>query len=124
MVTSALVRLTTTPEQPPGHAAFAPLFVNRSSKELETSVQVSEAWVERIASVRVQAKIKINAAPQRRNIRDLERMRNCDGIGLVYPARSAIARVFEGQSAARNHGSKLLMETNKRKWKNGIEDEG
>src|SRR3954468_3561305 len=109
MVTSELVRLTTTPEQPPGHAAFAPLFVNRSRKELEISVQVSAAWVERTASVRVQDKIKINEAPQRRNIRDLERMRNCDGIGLVYLARSPNARVFEGQRPARNDGSKPLM---------------
>src|ERR1043166_847517 len=43
MVTSPLVRLTTTPEQPPGQGAFAPLFVKRSSNELEMSVHPSAA---------------------------------------------------------------------------------
>src|SRR5205809_5945894 len=32
IVTSPFVRFTTTPEQPPGQGALAPLFVNRSSK--------------------------------------------------------------------------------------------
>src|SRR6185503_14356091 len=43
MVTFPLVRLTTTPEQPPGQAGFAPLFVKRASNVLETSVHVSDA---------------------------------------------------------------------------------
>jgi len=38
MVTSAFVRFTTTPEQPPGHAALAPLLVKRSSKEIAEQV--------------------------------------------------------------------------------------
>src|SRR5947209_2473048 len=44
MVTSPLARFTTTPEQPPGHAALAPLLVNRCNKGLEISVHDSAAW--------------------------------------------------------------------------------
>src|SRR5262249_9719734 len=43
MVTSPFVRFTTTPEQPPGQTALAPLFVNRSSKGVEMSVHISAA---------------------------------------------------------------------------------
>src|SRR5947207_7831793 len=57
MVTSALVRFTTTPEQPPGQGAFAPLLVNRSSNELEMSVQVSAACAECAATRAVENKI-------------------------------------------------------------------
>src|SRR5262245_29963772 len=40
-VTSPLVRLTATPEQPPGHANWAPLLVSRSSSGSEMAVHVS-----------------------------------------------------------------------------------
>src|SRR5262245_3299557 len=43
IVTSPLVRLTTTPEQPPGQAGLAPLLVKRSSNGLEMSVHRSAA---------------------------------------------------------------------------------
>jgi hypothetical protein len=93
MVTSALVRFTTTPEQPPGHAAFlAPLLVNRSSKELEMSVQVSAAWVERAANVRVQH--KINAAPQWRAVGSLGRI-----IGFI----GVLFRVWQKWSRVQGH---------------------
>src|SRR5262245_62008856 len=54
MVTSPLVRFTTTPEQPPGHAGLAPLLVNRCSNEVEMSVHVSAAaaakWARLVAT--------------------------------------------------------------------------
>jgi hypothetical protein len=80
MVTSALVRFTTTPEQPPGHAALAPLLVKRSSKELEMSDQVSAALVERAANVRAQHKIKSNTAPRWRDVGSLETIIGCLGV--------------------------------------------
>src|SRR5437773_11261627 len=43
IVTSPFVRFTTTPEQPPGQAGFAPLLVNRSTRELEISAHLSAA---------------------------------------------------------------------------------
>src|SRR5213593_4833994 len=50
IVTSPFARFTTTPEQPPGQAAVAPLLVKRSSHGLEMSVQLSAAWTERLNS--------------------------------------------------------------------------
>src|SRR6185295_3668316 len=51
MVTSPLVRFTTTPEQPPGQGDLAPLLVKRSSNGLEISVHPSAASAEKPGAI-------------------------------------------------------------------------
>ena len=45
MTTSPFDRLTTTPEQPPGHPNFTPLFVSFSNKGVEISAHCSAACI-------------------------------------------------------------------------------
>src|SRR3954468_8848001 len=81
MVTSALVRFATTPEQPPGQGSFAPLLVSRSSNELEMSVQVSAAWADQPANRTAQDKIVA-----RREIRRIGEIIGCIWCLMVFDA--------------------------------------
>src|ERR1043166_1371322 len=58
MVTSPLVRFTTTPEQPPGHGALTSLFVNPVSSGVEMSVQLSAACAKVASEATIQKKIR------------------------------------------------------------------
>src|ERR1051325_10282937 len=86
MVTCPFVRFATTPEQPPGQAGLTPLFVKRSSKELETSVHPSAAQAERPDRISIATKNAVN------NFR-----RDDAGSGRFVPSRSCFltTRVFQ-----------------------------
>src|SRR5262245_21916342 len=83
MVTSPFVRFTTTPEQPPGQAGWAPLFVKRCSNRLEISVHLSAAGVERATNA---AMPQLSSTVLRRNDWDIGEEIACIGSRMFLTA--------------------------------------